>query len=176
MIILLSFVGFWLSWSRVSVASTKVVPCGKSLPLRMIPIISGRVPPSSRKKPLSRSRLQSLSSAEAPYGKLNDIGSGRARGERCEEGKGGNFSSLFSLPGVPRALPFFPLHSLHQPTIKAARKRPQRKKEQGSRCWMVHGLFLKSKAHLLRGNTAFAQGNRRWIRLFKVRAVICHIC
>ena len=75
-----------------------------------------------------------LSSAEAPYGKLNDIGSGRARGERCEEGKGGNFSALFSLPGVPRALPFFPLHSLHQPTIKAARKRPQRKKEQGSRC------------------------------------------
>ena len=76
----------------------------------------------------------SLSSAEAPYGKLNDIGSGRARGERCEEGKGGNFSALFSLPGVPRALPFFPLLSLHQPTIKAARKRPQRKKEQGSRC------------------------------------------
>ena len=61
-------------------ASTKVVPCGKSLPLRMIPIISGRLPPSSRKKPLSRSRLQSLSSAEAPYGKLlNNIGFGGGR-------------------------------------------------------------------------------------------------
>ena len=47
---------------------------------------------------------------------FNNIGFGRARGERWEEGKGGNLASLsLSLPGIPRALPFFPLP---RPTVK----------------------------------------------------------
>ena len=58
-------------------------------------------------------------------GKLNNIASGRASGERWEEGKGGGFSSLFSLPSIPHALPFFPLPSLRTTSLRSISLRPK---------------------------------------------------
>ena len=51
------------------------------------------------------------------------------------KGKKPRLSSLFPLPGIPRALPFFPSPQAYgQETfvVKAARKRPLRRREFGA--------------------------------------------
>ena len=56
-------------------------------------------------------------------------------GEWWEEQKGGNLSSLFPLPSIPRALPFFPSPQVYGQetfTAKAARKRPLRRRENSN--------------------------------------------
>ena len=97
----------------------------------------------------SANTLSALSSAEAPNGKfLNTIRFGRARGERWEEGKGGSvLSSLFPLPGIPCALPFFPLSmpTTKKPFLSKQHERPLQRRESiiGSQYIMLIVVCLR---------------------------------
>ena len=61
-----------------------------------------------------------------------NIGSGKARGARWEEGKNESLSPLFPLPGVPGEFPNFPLPNLRTTSLrsKAARQTKEASAEE----------------------------------------------